>query len=172
MSSGSDIERPLAVLTLGSLSIVLRRAARRDIAQIVPLLADDPLGQHRELAGEDDDDDLGPYVRAFAMIEADPGQLLVVAADGERLVGTMQLSFIPGLSRSGALRAQIEAVRVRSDYRDRGLGQAMLEWAIADARKRGCSLVQLTTDKSRADARRFYERLGFAATHEGMKLTL
>lgn len=103
---------------------------------------------------------------------AEPGQLLLVAVADEVLVGTMQLSFIPGLSRTGALRAQIEAVRVRQSYRDRGLGQAMLEWAIAEARTRGCSLVQLTTDKTRTEARRFYEHLGFVASHEGMKLPL
>jgi GNAT superfamily N-acetyltransferase len=96
----------------------------------------------------------------------------VVAEDQEEVVGTMQLSFIPGLSRRGALRAQIEAVRVRRDFRDQGLGHAMFEWAIAEARNKGCSLVQLTSDKSRTGAHRFYERLGFVASHEGMKLTL
>jgi len=84
----------------------------------------------------------------------------------------MQLSFLPGLARRGALRAQIEAVRVRDDFRGGGLGAAMLAWAIDEARRRGCALVQLTTDKSRTSAHRFYERLGFVASHEGMKLTL
>ena len=92
-------------------------------------------------------------------------------ADG-RIAGTMQLSFLPGLARRGALRAQIEAVRVAGSQRGSGLGGAMLRWAIGEARRRGCALVQLTTDKSRADAHRFYERLGFVASHEGMKLDL
>jgi len=96
----------------------------------------------------------------------------VVAVDGPDVVGTMQLSFIPGLSRQGALRAQVEAVRVAAGHRGRGLGAAMLGWAIAEARRRGCALVQLTTDKSRDAAHRFYERLGFVASHEGMKLVL
>jgi GNAT superfamily N-acetyltransferase len=97
---------------------------------------------------------------------------LVVAAEGGMPVGTLQLSFIPGLARQGALRAQIEAVRVRADHRSSGLGTAMVDWAVAEARRRGCSLVQLTTDRRRPDARRFYERLGFVATHDGLKLPL
>jgi GNAT superfamily N-acetyltransferase len=145
---------------------------RADVPLIVGLLADDQLGRSRELAGGGESNGLDPYIRAFEMIQDDPRQLLVVAADGEALVGTMQLSFIPGLSRRGSLRAQIEAVRVHADYRDRGLGRMMFEWAIAEARGRGCSLVQLTTDKTRADAHRFYERLGFVASHHGMKLSL
>jgi len=96
----------------------------------------------------------------------------VVAESGPDIVATMQLSFIPGLARHGALRAQIEAVRVHEAYRSRGLGAAMLNWAIAEARRRDCALVQLTTDKSRTSAHRFYERLGFVASHEGMKLAL
>ena len=87
-------------------------------------------------------------------------------------MGTFQLSFLPGLARRGALRAQIEAVRVRADHRGRGLGAAMIGWAIEEARRRGCALVQLTTDKARADAHRFYEGLGFVASHEGLKLPL
>jgi GNAT superfamily N-acetyltransferase len=123
---------------------------------LVRLLADDPLGAAREVV-PDDAADLEPYRRAFALIDADPAQLLVVAADGTEVVGTLQLSVIPGLSRQGALRAQIEAVRVRADHRGHGLGEAM---------------VQLTTDLSRADAHRFYERLGFIASHVGLKLAL
>lgn len=96
---------------------------------------------------------------------------MVATAAGE-VVGTMQLSFIPGLSRRGALRAQIEAVRVRGDYRGQGLGRAMFDWAIGEARRRGCALVQLTTDKTRTDAHRFYDGLGFVASHEGLKLEL
>jgi GNAT superfamily N-acetyltransferase len=96
----------------------------------------------------------------------------VVAETDGRVVATLQLSFIPGLSRRGALRAQIEAVRVAPAERSQGLGQALFTWAIAEARRRGCTLVQLTTDKSRTDAHRFYERLGFVASHEGLKLSL
>ena len=115
---------------------------------------------------------LEAYQRAFRDIDADPAHLLVVAQAGEDIVGTFQLSFLPGLARRGALRAQIEAVRVSASSRSRGLGAAMMTWAIAESRRRGCGLVQLTTDKARPDAHRFYERLGFTASHEGMKLRL
>ena len=116
--------------------------------------------------------DLAAYQAAFAAIDRDPAHLLIVAQSGPDLVGTMQLSFLPGLARRGALRAQIEAVRVQEAYRNRGLGAAMITWAISESRRRQCALVQLTTDKSRTTAHRFYERLGFAASHEGMKLAL
>ena len=136
------------------------------VPDLVRLLADDPLGRDRETA------DPAPYRRAFALIDADPAQLLVVAVDGADVVGTMQLSFIRGLSRQGALVAQVEAVRVRAGDRNRGLGAAMIGWAVQESSRRGCGLVQLTTDKSRVDAHRFYERLGFVASHQGMKLLL
>jgi GNAT superfamily N-acetyltransferase len=171
MGSEPETSHSLAVLTVGASQITMRRASRADVSRIVELLADDPLGGAREVSGAGAGD-LEPYLRGFAIIDADPGELLVVAEDKEEVVGTMQLSFIPGLSRRGALRAQIEAVRVRRDFRDQGLGHAMFEWAIAEARNKGCSLVQLTSDKSRTGAHRFYERLGFVASHEGMKLTL
>jgi GNAT superfamily N-acetyltransferase len=121
---------------------------------------------------------MAPYERAFEAIDADPAHLLVV---GEFLkqgkpagpvVATFQLSFLPGLSRRGSWRSQIEAVRVAAELRGHGLGAAMVYWAAGESRRRGCSLMQLTTDKSRKDAHRFYERLGFTASHEGMKLTL
>ena len=98
--------------------------------------------------------------------------MLVVAEAEHDVVATMQLSFLPGLARRGALRAQLEAVRVHDAYRGRGLGAAMVAWAIDEARQRGCALVQLTTDKSRTSAHRFYQRLGFVASHEGMKIAL
>ena len=107
-----------------------------------------------------------------ALLDADPAHLLVVAADGDDVVGTLQLSFIPGLSRGGALRAQIEGVRVRGDRRNAGLGRELLRWAIESSRRRGCGLVQLTTDRSRADASRFHETLGFVSSHVGYKLAL
>jgi GNAT superfamily N-acetyltransferase len=135
------------------------------------MLADDALGAARE-AEVLDGAALEPYLRAFRAIDADPAHLLVAACVGEALVGTMQLSFLPGLSRRGASRAQIEAVRVHRDYRGQRLGEFMIRWAIAEAGRRGCVIVQLTTDKSRTDAHRFYARLGFAASHEGMKLQL
>ncbi|GIJ58026.1 N-acetyltransferase [Virgisporangium aurantiacum] len=147
--------------------VVLRRAEREDLPRLLELLAADQLGARRERT-----DDLSPYEAAFAAIDADPAQLLVVAADGDRVVGTFQLTFIPGLARRGALRAQLEAVRVAAEYRNRGLGAAMMRWAIDEARSRGCALVQLTSDRTREDAHRFYERLGFVASHEGFKLQM
>jgi GNAT superfamily N-acetyltransferase len=160
----------LAVLDLGLSSVVLRRAQADDVPVIVGLLAADQLGATRD--GVTTPEDLASYQRAFLVIDGDPAHTLVVAESGPDIVATMQLSFIPGLARHGALRAQIEAVRVHDAYRSRGLGAAMLNWAIAEARRRGCGLVQLTTDKSRTSAHRFYERLGFVASHEGMKLAL
>jgi GNAT superfamily N-acetyltransferase len=155
---------------LPSSSITLRRATREDLPAIVGLLVDDRLGRTREATGGTDDYE--PYETAFAAIDSDPSQLLVVATDAIEVVATMQLSFIPGLARRGALRAQAEAVRVAASHRSRGLGGAMFQWAIDEARCRGCAVVQLTTDKTRADAHRFYERLGFTASHEGYKLKL
>ena len=119
-----------------------------------------------------DESDLTAYEEAFLAIDADPAHLLLVAEAGGEVIGTMQLSYLPGLARRGALRAQIEAVRVAGGARGSGLGAAMMTWAIEAARRRGCALVQLTTDKSRTDAHRLYERLGFVASHEGMKLAL
>lgn len=145
---------------------MLRRAVTGDVPALVALLADDPLGAGRETT----DGDLAPYRRAFGLVDADPAHVLLVAVEGDDVVGTLQLTVVPGLARGGALRGQIEAVRVAGVARGRGLGAAMVGWAVAESRRRGCVLVQLTTDKSRTDARRFYERLGFVASHEGMKL--
>ena len=149
-------------------AITLRQAEAEDLPTIVDLLADDPLGSTREGA----DTGYGPYERAFEDIAADPRQLLAVAVDEQAIVGTLQLTVIPGLSRRGARRAQIEGVRVARCYRSRGLGAAMIQWAIGESVARQCVLVQLTSDKSRLDAHRFYERLGFTASHEGFKLSL
>jgi GNAT superfamily N-acetyltransferase len=160
----------LAVLPLGPGRFAVRRATADDLPAIAGLLADDELGATREAGA---DPDLTSYRTAFAAIDGDPGQLLlVVTAEDGQLAATMQLTFIPGLARQGALRAQIEAVRVGAGYRSQGLGEAMITWAIAEARRRGCRMVQLTSDKRRADAHRFYQRLGFSATHEGFKLPL
>jgi GNAT superfamily N-acetyltransferase len=152
--------------------IVFRTATRTDLAAIVALLADDPLGREREAAGASPAAVDARYVAAFEAIAADANQQLVVVTEGDTVVGTLQLSFIPGIARQGAWRGQIEAVRIAAQRRDAGLGQRMFEWAIARCRERGCTLVQLTTDKRRPDAHRFYERLGFVASHEGYKLAL
>jgi GNAT superfamily N-acetyltransferase len=146
--------------------VIFRTAVRADLPAIVALLADDILGKARDFAVVDD-----AYERAFAAIESDPRSMLAVADDGE-VIGCMQITFIPGLGRHGAERAQFEAVRIRSDRRGAGLGKQFMSWAIAVARQRGCALVQLTTDKARTDAHRFYANLGFVASHEGMKLVL
>ncbi len=149
--------------------VVFRRTAAADLPAIVALLADDPFGSGRESAGPQ----LDPaYTDAFAAIERDPNQLLAVAERDGRVIGVLQLSFIPGLTRRGMWRGQIEGVRVAADERGSGTGRAMLVWAIAECRRRGVGLVQLTSDKRRAQAHRFYEALGFRATHEGYKLDL
>lgn len=148
-------------------TVTIRPASISDLAAIVALLADDELGRTREDVSIPLNDN---YVAAFHAIHEDPHQLLVVAIEGEHVVGTLQLSFIPGLARIGAWRGQIEAVRIAADHRRTGLGRSLLEWAIVQCRERGCKLVQLTTDKRRIDARRFYERLGFDSTHEGYRL--
>lgn len=151
------------------MDVVLRKARGEDLPAIVGLLAADGLGKGREDAGLPLDQ---AYTGAFEALDGDPNQLLVVALDGEMIVGSMQLTFIAGISRKGAWRAQIEAVRVAVSHRGGGLGQQMFEFAIEEARSRGCSLVQLTTDKTREDAHRFYDRLGFVASHIGYKLKL
>lgn len=150
-----------------------RRAAAADLAAIVALLADDGLGRGRE----DPRPPINPrYLDAFSVLDADPNQLPVVATDGAgpgaEVIGYLQLTFIPGLSRIGMWRGQIESVRVATARRGQGIGRAMLAWAIEQCRARGCGLVQLTTDKSRGDAHRLYGSLGFVASHEGMKLAL
>jgi GNAT superfamily N-acetyltransferase len=146
--------------------VIFRIATRADLPAIIALLADDILGKARDFTVVDD-----AYERAFAAIDADPRNVLAVADDGD-IVGCLQITFIPGLGRHGAERAQVEAVRIRSDRRGAGLGRRFMTWAIDQARERGCALVQLTTDKVRTDAHRFYADLGFIATHEGMKLAL
>jgi GNAT superfamily N-acetyltransferase len=145
----------------------IRRAVVDDLPAIVALLADDDLGRTRE-----DTRDLGPYLRAFEAVDADPAHLLVVAELGGRVAGTLQLTVLPGLARRGALRAQLEAVHVSAGHRGRGLGRAMVGWAVEEARRRGCALVQLTSNRSRTDAHRFYAGLGFTASHVGFKREL
>ena len=131
------------------------------------MLADDPLGAQRESP-----DDLTPYLTALERLGADPNQHLVVAVREGRVVGTLQLTVIPGLSRRGATRSIVEGVRILADERGSGLGTQLIEWAIQESRRQGCQLVQLTSDNTRTDAHRFYERLGFTASHVGFKLPL
>ncbi|WP_030215482.1 GNAT family N-acetyltransferase [Streptomyces sp. NRRL WC-3626] len=145
----------------------IRAAVADDVPAIVGMLADDPLGAQRESP-----DDLGPYLTALKRLSADPNQHLVVAVRDGRVIGTLQLTIVPGLSRRGATRSIIEAVRIHTDERGGGLGSRLIEWAIDESRREGCQLVQLTSDTTRTDAHRFYERLGFTASHLGFKLPL
>ncbi|MFH7593886.1 GNAT family N-acetyltransferase [Streptomyces racemochromogenes] len=145
----------------------IRPATEADLPAIVALLADDPLGATRESP-----DDLAPYAAALRRLTDDPHQHVVVAVRGERVVGTLQLTIVPGLSRRGATRSIIEGVRVHTDERGSGLGTRFIEWAVDRSREEGCRLVQLTSDVTRTDAHRFYERLGFTPSHVGFKLQL
>ncbi|MFF4474759.1 GNAT family N-acetyltransferase [Streptomyces sp. NPDC001599] len=150
---------------MGDLEI--RPTTAEDIPAVVAMLADDPLGAQRESP-----DDLGPYRAAFERLRIDPNQHLVVAVRDGRVVGTLQLTIVPGLSRRGATRSIVEGVRIHGAERGSGLGTQLIEWAIDESRRQGCHLVQLTSDKTRTDAHRFYERLGFEASHTGFKLQL
>jgi GNAT superfamily N-acetyltransferase len=147
--------------------MAVRRARAEDVPAIVSMLADDELGALRETP-----DDLAPYHAAFKAVDADPNQHLVVLEREGRVVGCLQLTVIPGLSRRGATRAIIEAVRVAASERGEGLGGVMIGWAIDESRRLGVNLLQLTSDRTRTDAHRFYERLGFEATHLGFKMRL
>ena len=147
--------------------MIVRQATADDVPAIVVLLADDPLGQQRERLGASLDAD---YAAAYAMIEADPNQHLAVCSIGDLIIGCLQISFIPGLTRRGSLRGQIEGVRIADGWRGRGYGRQLLLWAIDTCRQRGCRLVQLTSDRSRDDAQRLYKSLGFAKSHDGFKL--
>jgi GNAT superfamily N-acetyltransferase len=153
-------------VTLNGLTV--RRAQRVDLPRLLELLADDELGKNREGVGSDDP----AYIRAFDAIDRDPNQTLLLAELDGRVVGMLQVTFIPGLSRRGAWRANIEAVRVDSSVRRRGIGGWLMSRALENARKRGCRLAQLTSDRRRSEAHRFYERLGFTDSHIGYKLLL
>ncbi|WP_326554579.1 GNAT family N-acetyltransferase [Micromonospora sp. NBC_01813] len=151
----------------------LRPARVDDLPTLLALLIDDDLGWQREApTGGADRTVPADYRDAYDAIAADPRNELVVAERDGEVVAMMQLTYIPSLSRLGAERMQIEAVRVRSDLRSQGVGRQMIEWALERARQRGCRLAQLTSDKRREAAHRFYLRLGFKSTHEGMKLVL
>jgi ribosomal protein S18 acetylase RimI-like enzyme len=147
--------------------VTIRTATRDDVPAIVRLLADDMLGAKRERV-----DELPAYLRAFDDIAADPGNELFVAVQGDEVIGCLQLTIIPGMSRAGMRRAQIESVRVSSSHRGARVGEKLVLDAMARARAAGCGMLQLTSDASRVDARRFYERLGFEASHVGMKVSL
>ncbi|WP_085907275.1 GNAT family N-acetyltransferase [Kiloniella majae] len=149
--------------------ITFRHAQEADLPTIISMLADDDLGAKREDASWPVNQ---KYRTAFEAIDKDPNQYLAIVEQAEEIIGCLQLTFIPGLSRLGMWRGQIESVRIASSHRGSGLGSQMFEWAIAECRNRGCELVQLTTDKARPDALKFYEKLGFKASHEGMKLSL
>jgi len=149
--------------------LTFREAHVGDLPAIIAMLADDPLGKEREDTSSPPN---ARYLDAFAEIAGDPRNQLWLAVDGPEVLGTLQLTFIPGLSHRGAERAQIESVRVAAPYRSRGIGRKLFEWAIGRARERGCRIVQLTSDVQREDALRFYESLGFRPTHAGMKLPL
>jgi ribosomal protein S18 acetylase RimI-like enzyme len=149
--------------------ILFRLAAAEDLDRIVQMLADDVLGKERERY----EDPLPEgYLNAFQAIESDPNNELTVACRGTEIIGVMQITFTPYLTHQGSWRATIEGVRTSSAVRGQGVGSKMINWAVGRARERGCSLVQLTTDKQRSDALRFYQKLGFKATHEGLKMKL
>jgi GNAT superfamily N-acetyltransferase len=149
--------------------LTIRAAREDDLAGIVALLADDELGRERERTGEVPST---AYRLAFEEIDRDARNELVVVEEAGRVIATLQLTYIPSLTHEGGERAQVEGVRVAASHRSRGVGRMLLGWVVSRAEERGCRMVQLTTDKRRSDARRFYESLGFEATHEGMKLRL
>lgn len=149
--------------------IIFRKATEADLPAIVAMLAKDNLGEAREDASIPLNH---RYLDAFAAVAADDNQLLAVADADGAVVGCLQLSFIPGISRLGMWRGQIEGVRIADTHRGAGLGRRFIQWSVDRCRERGCGLVQLTSDKQRNDAIRFYESLGFTASHEGMKISL
>lgn len=146
-----------------------RDATAADLGFIVGLIAEDAVTETPDRA---DEPNHPRYLAALAAIDADPNQRLLVADYEGRPAGTLQLTFIPGIARLGESRCLIEAVHIAPDLRSRGLGSQMIRWAIEEARARGCGVVQLTSNKKRVDAHRFYQRLGFAQSHEGFKYLL
>jgi len=156
-------------MTENMVGLTFREATRADVPAIVAMLADDMLGRQRERLADPLPDS---YYTAFDAIAADPNNVLLVVCRGHDVVGTLQLTLTPSLSHRGSLRGTIESVRTTSAVRGQGVGSALVRYAIEAARQRGCAMVQLSSDKRRGDAKRFYERLGFRASHEGMKLAL
>ena len=149
--------------------LIFRRAAEADVPAIIRLLADDMLGASREALGAER---LPQYLDAFRAIDADANQFLLVVDNGTGIVGTLQLTFIAGLARGGLKRGLVEAVRVARERRGEKIGEAMFAWVLEKCRREGCGIVQLTTDKSRTDAHRFYDRLDFEPSHIGYKMML
>jgi ribosomal protein S18 acetylase RimI-like enzyme len=145
----------------------IRKARREDVPHIVRLLANDPLGKQRE---SDQDPLPQPYYTAFSEIDTDKNNLLIVVEDGKKIIGTSQLTILTGLTYQGGKRGHIEGVRIDEAYRGQGIGKLMLEWLINKSRESGCHLVQLTMNKERTDTIEFYKKLGFIASHEGLKL--
>jgi GNAT superfamily N-acetyltransferase len=150
-------------------NLIFRRATEADVPAIIRLLADDLLGSSREAL---EAESLPQYLNAFRVVDADANQFLLVVDDGSGIVGTLQLTFIAGLARGGLKRGLVEAVRVASDRRGEKIGEAMFAWVLEKCRRESCGIVQLTTDKSRTDAHRFYDRLGFEPSHIGYKMKL
>lgn len=146
-------------------SVSIRPARREDVAAIVAMLADDHLGRARERV---EDPLPESYYQAFERVTRDQNLTLVVAESEGRVVGCLQLAILPGISTQGGIRGLLEDVRVASDCRSRGIGEQLVQWAVAEAKARGCNLVELLTHQTRTDAQRFYKRLGFAASHVGM----
>ena len=148
------------------MELSFREATRDDLNELIKLLSNDVLGSQRE------DTSLPlnqSYISAFESIDIDPNNLLIVAEFGNQLVGMLQLTFIPYLTHIGSWRCLIEGVRIHENFRGKGYGEMMFEQAINIAKQKGCSLIQLTSDKQRPDALRFYEKLGFISSHEGFK---
>lgn len=151
------------------MNIEIREATEKDLDSIVAMLADDPLGSMRESYEQPLPNS---YREAFQAISSDPNNELIVACYENEVIGVQQITFTPYITYQGGWRATIEGVRTSSSVRSKGIGSELINWAIQRAKERGCHLIQLTTDKTREDALRFYERLGFTATHEGMKMKL
>ncbi|KAB2335780.1 GNAT family N-acetyltransferase [Bacillus mesophilum] len=149
--------------------ITFRIAVQKDLDSIVAMLADDFLGSQRE---RHENPLPTSYIKAFEAITSDPNNELIVACEGGKVIGVQQITFTPYITHQGSWRATIEGVRTAGSVRGRGVGSDLIKWAIHRAKERGCHLIQLTTDKTRPDALRFYERLGFVPTHEGLKLKL
>lgn len=150
---------------MNAAAVSIRPARREDVAAIVAMLADDHLGRARERV---EDPLPASYYEAFARVERDPNLALVVAESAGRVVGCLQLAVLAGISSQGGVRGLLEDVRVASDCRSRGIGEQLVQWALTEAKARGCNLVELLTHQTRIDAQRFYKRLGFAASHVGI----
>ncbi|GAV15579.1 GNAT family N-acetyltransferase [Paenibacillus sp. chi10] len=149
--------------------VIFRTATVKDLNKIVQMLADDELGRMRERYELPLPES---YLKAFEAIDSDPNNELIVSCLGEEIIGVLQITFTPYITHQGSWRATIEGVRTASSERGKGTGSKLIQWAIERAKERRCHIIQLTTDKKREDAFRFYERLGFEATHEGLKMKL